>query len=561
MNVGEILKKDSFLKGAIMATFCIVFSKILGIIYVIPFHAIIGTNGRALYSYAYNMYMLFLNFSTVGIPLAISKIVSEYHALGYENTKKRAYRLALRIIFVMSILSTLALLLLAPTIANTIIGDVKGGNTVEDITYVLRISSSAILFVTMLSGVRGYLQGHKYITPSSISQVIEQLVRVIIIILGSYIAVKLFGTKEAVGVAIFGATAGGIAALIYLELKMKRQFKEEKNILPKAEEKKITNKYLTKKLLEYTVPFIIVSIAVSLYNTIDMLSIVKPLMKYGHLAIQDAEMVLSIISTWGAKLNSIVTSIAAGVVVAVLPNITSDYVKKNYKEVDKKINKTIQMVLYFVLPMVIGLSFLAEPVWYLFYGKSPLGVKVFSYSIFTALFYSLFLNIHTILQSVGHHKAANKAIISGLIAKLCLTVPLIIIFSKTRIIPAYYGSITATIVAYITSITISIIDIKKNLNVSFKSTREKLLKILFSSAVMVALLFLLKIFIPLSGGKVYSLIIVTIYAIFGGTIYFILTSKMHIFESIFECTLKEFINKIFNRRSKNKQNVENKVHE
>ena len=210
------------------------------------------------------------------------------------------------------------------------------------------------------------------------------------------------------------------------------------------------------------------------------------------------------------------------------------------------------MVLYFVLPMVIGLSFLAEPVWYLFYGKSTLGVKVFSYSIFTALFYSLFLNIHTILQSVGHHKAANKAIILGLIAKLCLTVPLIIIFSKTKVIPAYYGSITATIIAYITSIIISIIDIKKNLNVSFKSTREKLLKILFSSLLMVSLLFLLKVFIPLSGGKVYSLIVVTIYAIFGGTIYFILTSKMHIFESIFECTFKEFINKLFKRKKQNK---------
>ena len=81
-------EKDSFLKGALVATFCIVFSKILGIIYVIPFHAIIGENGRALYSYAYNMYMLFLNFSTVGIPLAISKIVSEYHSLGYEDAKR-----------------------------------------------------------------------------------------------------------------------------------------------------------------------------------------------------------------------------------------------------------------------------------------------------------------------------------------------------------------------------------------------------------------------------------------------------------------------------------------
>lgn len=553
------MKKDSFLKGAVMATFCIVFSKILGIVYVIPFHAIIGTNGRALYSYAYNMYMLFLNFSTVGIPLAISKIVSEYHALGYEDTKRRAYRLALKIIFIMSILSTIALIILAPTIASTIIGDVKGGNSVEDITYVLRVSSSAILFVTMLSGVRGYLQGHKYITPSSISQVIEQLVRVIIIILGSYIAIKLFGTKEAVGVAIFGATAGAIVALIYLEIKMQKQLKKEQNIQIKPEEKQFTNKYLAKKLLEYTVPFIIVSIAVSLYNTIDMLSIVKPLMKYGNLAVQEAEMVLSIISTWGAKLNSIVTSIAAGVVVAVLPNITSDFVKKNYKEVEKKINKTIQMVLYFVMPMVLGLSFLAEPVWYLFYGKSLLGVKVFSYSIFTAIFYSLFLNIHTILQSVGHHKAANKAIVFGLITKLCLTVPLIILFSKTTIIPAYYGSITATILAYIASIVISIIDIKKNLKVSFKSTKEKLCKIILASLVMLIILFVTKIFIPLSGGKVYSLIIVTVYTILGGLAYFVTTSKMHIFEDIFECTFKEFINKITKRKSINKSDKKNQA--
>ena len=230
----------------------------------------------------------------------------------------------------------------------------------------------------------------------------------------------------------------------------------------------------------------------------------------------------------------------------------------NDEQIAKKINKTIQMVLYFVMPMVIGLSFLAEPVWYLFYGKSPLGVKVFSYSIFTAIFYSLFLNIHTILQSVGHHKAANRAIFFGLVTKLCLTVPLIILFSKTTIIPAYYGSITATILAYITSIVISLIDIKKNLNVSFKTTKEKLYKITFSSLFMLVVLFLIKLFIPLSGGKVYSLIIVMLYAVIGGAIYFILTSKMHIFEDIFECTFMDFINKILKRKKVTNNNNKEK---
>ena len=84
------MKKDSFIKGALISTLCIVFSKILGIIYVIPFHAIIGTNGRALYSYAYSIYILFLNISTAGIPVAMSMIISEYIALNMLDAKERA---------------------------------------------------------------------------------------------------------------------------------------------------------------------------------------------------------------------------------------------------------------------------------------------------------------------------------------------------------------------------------------------------------------------------------------------------------------------------------------
>ena len=541
------MKKDSFIKGAMIATFCIVFSKILGIIYVIPFHSIIGTNGRALYSYAYNMYTLFLNFSTVGIPLAISKLVSEYHSLGYEDTKKRVYKIAIVLTFIMAIVSTIVLILLAPTIANIIIGDNTGGNTPQDIAFVLRVSASAILFVTMLSGLRGYLQGHKYITSSSISQVIEQFVRVIIIIFGSYIAMKIWGTKEAVGIAVFGATAGSIAALIYLEIKMIKERKKDQKVKPLKEEEKYTTKYLLKQLILYTIPFVVVSIAVSLYNTIDMLSIVKPLIEYGKFSTQNAEMILSIISTWGAKLNSIVTSIAAGVVVAVLPNITSDFVEKKYDDVSKKANKTIQMILYFVLPMVIGLSFLAEPVWVIFYGRNELAFQVFSYSIFTALFYSLFLNIHTIMQSVSRQKIAAIAIVSALVTKFLFTVPLIIIFAKTNIIKPFYGSITATILAYIVAISICIIDLKKNINVSFKDTLRKTLQLILCVFIMVGILFVLKQFVTLSGSRMYSCIIVAVYAVIGGLIYLIITTKLGLFKDIFESSPLDFIKKKIRR--------------
>ena len=542
------MKKDSFIKGAVVATACIVFSKILGILYVIPFHAIIGENGRALYGYAYNIYMLFLNFSTVGIPLAISKMVSEYHSMGYEDAKKRTYKISLKIVSVMAVLSTIILFVFAPTIAKMIIGDLEGGNTIEDIAFVVRISATAIIFVTILSNVRGYLQGHKYITSPSISQVLEQLIRVIVIIVGSYIAMKLWHTKEAVGIAVFGATLGALAALLYLETKMIKIRKEDKLVKAKKEEKEISNKYIFKKLIKYTIPFVIVSVAISLYNTIDMFTVIKPLVKFGNFKVNEAEAILSVVTTWGAKLNVIITSIAAGVVTAVLPNLTGDFVNKNMKSLESKANKTLQIILFFAIPMVVGLSFLAPAVWNVFYGKSVLKVNVFRFSIFTSIFYSLFLNLHTMLQSVNHHKTANISIISGLCIKLLLNVPMIILFSNITFIPTYYASISVTILAYIIPIIISLYDLSKNLNLSFKSTFKNLLWILLGVLCMLATLFVFKLFIPITGNKIYSLLIICLYGFIGAIVYFVVTNRGKVFENIFGTNIKGFIEKRFKKQ-------------
>ena len=88
------MKKNSFITGTLIATLSLVFVKILGMIYVLPFYAIVGAKGGALYSYAYNIYNIFLLISAAGIPSAISKIISEYDALGYYEAKNRAFNLA-----------------------------------------------------------------------------------------------------------------------------------------------------------------------------------------------------------------------------------------------------------------------------------------------------------------------------------------------------------------------------------------------------------------------------------------------------------------------------------
>ena len=86
------MKKNSFMQGAIVATIAIVFTKVIGILYVIPFYNIIGEKGGALYGYAYTIYSTFLSISTVGIPLTISKLVSEYNAKGYYHARERVYK-------------------------------------------------------------------------------------------------------------------------------------------------------------------------------------------------------------------------------------------------------------------------------------------------------------------------------------------------------------------------------------------------------------------------------------------------------------------------------------
>ena len=184
MKQDKTMKKTTFVKGAFIVTLSIVITKILGILYVIPFHAVIGEKGGALYGYAYTIYLLFMSLSTAGIPLAISKIVSEYQTLGYYNAKDRAFIIGKKVALLFGFICFLVLMLFAPFIAKWILGDLTGGNTLEDVTFVVRVISSAILVVPLLSIYRGYFEGHRFMTPPSISQVIEQVVRVIIIVVG-----------------------------------------------------------------------------------------------------------------------------------------------------------------------------------------------------------------------------------------------------------------------------------------------------------------------------------------------------------------------------------------
>ena len=380
------MKKTGFLAGAAISTIGIVICKVIGLVYVIPFYAIIGTQGGALYSYAYSIYNMFLNLATSGIPVAMSKVVSEYNEVGYYNTKERTFKMGLKIIGFLGLISFLVLFIFAPQIAYLIIGDVKGGNSVEDVTMVIRVISTAILVVPFLSVSKGYLQGHKIMQVSSVANILEQIVRVIVILAGSFLTLKVFhlSLNTAVGVAVFGATVGALFAYFYVYAKIRKSKSLNRKAKPTLAEVKITNKDLVKKIIFYALPFVAISVLQSAFVMVDVFTVVRGLTGIGYTT-EISENVLSVIATWGSKLNMIVMSISMGIVMSLIPAIASAYAVKNYDEVNGKVNQALKTLLFVCVPMATGLCFLSSAVWTVFYGYNELNSSVFKLLIMSQI--------------------------------------------------------------------------------------------------------------------------------------------------------------------------------
>lgn len=536
------MKKNSFVEGTFIATFAIIIVKILGVLYVIPFYKIIGESGGALYSYAYNVYSLFLNISTAGIPIAISKIISEYNTLEMYEAKERAYKIGRNFILIISVIAFFLLFIFSEEFARLILGEIKGGNTLSDVGFVIKSVSFCLLIIPFLSVSKGYLQGHKYITPSSISQVIEQVVRIAVILMGSYITINILNKSISlgVGVAVFGAFVGGVAAFLYIKYKIYKN----KNEFKKGNTKdKVTNKEIIKKIASYAIPLIIVSVATDIYGLTDMSLIVRTSYRLGYTA-SESETIASIISTWCPKICMIINAVAIGLSTSLIPHMVTSFTKKDLTDANKKFNQAISIIIVSTLPLAIGLSFLSEPVYTLFYGKNIYGTLILKYTAFSSFFASIYIVISMALQSLNKFKVVYMSSISGFITNALLDVPLMYVFNKLGF-HAFYGAILATILGYAVSYTISLIKLKKELKFNYKEITKNIKKVLIPSITMTLVLLIINIFVKLNiGGSLKIIIICLTYALLGGITYLSISYKMGLLSEVFG---EEFTEKIIKK--------------
>ena len=547
------MKKNGFLGGAFVSTFGILLCKIVGLLYVIPFYSIIGEQGGALYGYAYTIYSLFLTLSSQGIPIAMSKIIIEYNTLNYQWSKERAYKIVRNIMVALGTLWFVLLMIFAKPIAHLIIGEIEGGNTIEDVALVIRSISCALLVVPFFASLNGYLNGHKYMTYSAVSQVIEQLVRVGFIIVGSYISAKIFNlnTPVVVAVAVFGATIGAFVSYIYLKVKKNKNKELFHSDAPRTKEEiKNTNKAILKKVLLVSLPFVLINIVKSIYNIVDTFTINSTLTTLGY-TLSESEYILSVITTWGSKLNMVIISFEAGLAISLVPNISSSLVKGDMQDVNNKFNQSLQTIVFICLPMVLGLSLLATPVWNMFYGNNSLGIELFSLFVFQAITYSFYSITIDTAQVMGNSKLAISSLLISFALKALLNIPFMkfcpLIGIKAQFAPIIFNMIihtgTAIVILYAQ---------RKKYKLSYKQSVNPILKSILISLIMFVSLKIMNLFIPvdIETSKLNYFLISILYALVGGTIYLYLSEQYQLIEHIFKINLKTKLKSILRKFKK-----------
>ncbi|MFD2446476.1 oligosaccharide flippase family protein [Bacillus sp. CGMCC 1.16607] len=510
---------SKLLRGTFILTLGTIISKVLGLLYVIPFYDIVGEEGTALYNFSYIPYTIFISIATAGVPLAVAKFISKYNALEEYAVGRRLFKSGLMIMMISGIAAFLIMYISAPTIAKMSIAKNDADFSVEDVTLVMRAVSFALIVVPFMSLIRGFFQGHQSMGPSAISQVVEQIARILFLLVGAFVVLKWMGGSlvSAVSVATFAAFIGAIGGLIVL---LWYWFKRKPHLDELVKEDKgtvqISLKEMYKEILIYAAPFVFVGIANPLFQLIDQFTFKLAMTSIGMA--DQAKSAFSILNFQSHKLVIIPVSLATAFSLTLVPSVTTAFIENDRKNLNRQLNQTFQVLLFLTLPAVLGLSLLAEPFYTVFYEHVPLGTEVLRAYAPVAILFALFSVTAAILQGINEQRFTILSLLVGLLIKLSLNIPLIKIM-ETK------GAVLATALGYAAAILINLFVIRKFAGYPLRLVwRRSLLIVIFSVVMIISAgisYWLLTLFLS-PESKFQSIILISISAAVGATVYFYL---------------------------------------
>lgn len=510
---------STFVRGSLLLTVATFLSKFLGLVYVIPFQALVGNEGGALYNYAYAPYNIMLSVSTIGLPLAMSKTVSKYNAIGDYATGRRTFKYGTILMFITGLVSFVILFFGAEWLASSMVTntDPAKGVITDDVTLVIRTVSFALIIIPAMSITRGFFQGHESMGPSAVSTVTEQIVRILFVLVSVFIVIVIMdGTiSTAVAFATFGAFVGAIgswAVLLYYWKKRKphldRQLKKQRM------ESQVSVREVFLEMFTYAGPFIIVGLATSLYQLVDAFTFERTMLRAGY----EETWTYGAINTYAHKIVIIPGTIATGLSLAILPALTRTFAQKKMQVLHEQVNQSLQIVLVLVIPAVIGIVCLADVFYGSLFGLENIELTgtLLAWYAPVGLFFSLFTVTASVLQGINEQNFTVLSLMAGLLAKIMLNMQLIQWFGAK-------GIIFGTGIAVIIAVGSNLYRIKRSVSFSFRQIRKRSMLVLIFSAIMAIVIFLVKgllgMFIPYESSRIGSIIVLLAGVAIGGGVY------------------------------------------
>lgn len=470
---------SSLMKGTAILTIGLFLSKLLGLVYIFPFYAIVGEDNIALYNYAYIPYNIMLSIAIAGLPIAVSKFVSKYNALGDYDAGRRLVKTGALLMTLTGIVAFILMNLLATPLANIVIDSEDQKFTVEQVANVIQWVSYALIVVPFMSLVRGYLQGYGHYLPTSVSQLVEQIIRIVFLLGGAFIVVEVMDGDEitAINFSVFAAfigALGGLLTLFYFWKKLRPEIKAVQVVAPKEHRLPYSDMY--KEIFKYSIPVVFVGLGSSLFQLVDLLTFNRAMNASG-ISGEISEAYFTMLNLLTQKIVMIPVVLATGFSMAIIPTVTKFYTEGNLRQVHSAMDKTYQVLLFITVPAAIGISILAEDLYHFFYEYSVMGTQVLSHYAPVAILFALFTVTAAILQGVNYQKWVIFSLLFGLFVKTVLNTPLIHLMSVD-------GAILATALGFGFTIIINIYVINKATNYNATVVVRRILLIFLLTAFM-----------------------------------------------------------------------------
>lgn len=404
-------KKQSFLGGAAILAAAVVVVKFIGFFYKVPLNNILGGPGKTYFDTAYKIYNFLLTFSTAGLPLAISKLTSQAHAQGRENEKRKIFRTAIVLFFVLGTVGALFMFFQAEGLA----GFLENSLAAQPI----RALAPAVFCVCLLACMRGYTQGQGNMTPTAVSQVLEALLKLAIgLPLAWYVLRIGMSLEMGAAAAILGVTAGTAVSMLFLVGYLTKHRNRTQSLdVPSG------SSHLIRQILAIGIPITLSNSAMSILNIIDT-KIVMGQLQNALLLSEESAAALNGQYSMAMDMPNMVASFVYPVTMSLIPFAAAALARQDHAGADRIISSAFRIIAILALPAGIGLSVLSTPIMVLVLPaqrEDALAAGPHLQVLGIALiFICLMILTNAILQTYGKEKLPIFTVIVGGIVKIIM---------------------------------------------------------------------------------------------------------------------------------------------